>query len=328
VQLVEDRLGKIGAVAIRKSMRTWARLGAGAAILAVLVARLGAGPFLDGLRMTSLWALAAAATITALTTVCCAWRWSLVAGGLGVDVRLRAAVAACYRSQFLNSTLPGGVVGDVHRAVRHGRDVGNVARSARAVVWERSLGLAVQIVLTAAVLLLLRSPVPATLPAIAAAAAAVGLVVVLALGSLSGRLPGRVARAVTADVRHVLLRRRWLGIGLASAIALTGHAMVFLIAVRTAGTTASAARLLPLALIVLLASAVPTNIAGWGPREGIAAWAFGSAGLGAEQGLTVAVVYGVMALFATLPGAGLLLGPAPAGSPPPATRLPEGAAHG
>ena len=300
-------------------MWTWARLGAGAAILAVVVGRLGAGPFVDGLRMTSPLALAAAASITVLTTVCCAWRWSLVAGGLGVDVRLRAAVAACYRSQFLNATLPGGVVGDVHRAVRHGRDVGNVARSVRAVGWERSLGLAVQIVLTATVLLLLPSPVPAPLPATAATAAALGLVVVLVLGSPSGGLLGRVARAVTADVRHALLRRRaWLGVGLASATAVMGHAMVFLIAVRAAGTTASAARLVPLALIVLLASAVPTNIAGWGPREGAAAWAFSSAGLGAEQGVTVAVVYGVMALFATLPGACLLLTAALAGSPPPA----------
>ena len=41
---------------------------------------------MDGLRLTTAWALAAALAITSLTTVCCAWRWSLVAGGLGVDV--------------------------------------------------------------------------------------------------------------------------------------------------------------------------------------------------------------------------------------------------
>ena len=318
-------------------MWTWARLVAGAAILAVVVARLGAGAFLDGLRMTNLWALVAAAAITTLTTVCCAWRWSLVAGGLGVDVHLRAAVAACYRSQFLNATLPGGVVGDVHRAVRHGREVGDVARSVRAVAWERSSGLVVQIVLTVAVLLLLPSPVRAPFAAIAAAAAAAGLLVVLAWRSLPGgaaTLPQRVARTIAADVRQALLRRgAWLGIGLASATAVMGHAVIFLIAVHTAGTTASAARLLPLALLVLLASAVPTNIAGWGPREGAAAWAFSSAGLSAEQGVTIAVVYGVMALVATLPGlgllfTGLLFARASVSSAPPGTRVPEAAADG
>jgi len=317
-------------------MWRWVRLGAGAAILAVIVARLGAGAFLDGLRMTNLWALAAAAAITTLTTACCAWRWSLVAGGLGVDVRLRAAVAACYRSQFLNATLPGGVVGDVHRAVRHGRDVGNVARSVRAVAWERSSGLVVQVVLTVAVLLLLPSPARAPFAAVAATAAAAGLVVVLALRSRPGgaaRLPRRIARTITADLRQALLRgRAWVGIGLASAIAVMGHTAIFLIAVRTSGTTVSAARLLPLALLVLLASAVPTNIAGWGPREGAAAWAFSAAGLTAEQGVTIAVVYGVMALVATLPGAGLLLTRgftrAPAGWSPRTARIPEAGADG
>jgi hypothetical protein len=48
------------------------------------------------------------------------------------------------------------------------------------------------------------------------------------------------------------------------------------------------------------------NIGGWGPREGMAAWAFGAAGLGAEQGVATATVYGVLALAATLPGASLI----------------------
>jgi bacteriorhodopsin len=60
-------------------------------------------------------------------------------------------------------------------------------------------------------------------------------------------------------------------------------------------------------MAVLLASAVPVNIAGWGPREGAAAWAFGAVGLGAAHGVTVAVVYGVLALVATLPGAVILM---------------------
>ena len=49
------------------------------------------------------------------------------------------------------------------------------------------------------------------------------------------------------------------------------------------------------------------NVAGWGPREGVAAWAFSAAGLGASQGVTVAVVYGVLAFVACLPGAAVLI---------------------
>ncbi len=53
--------------------------------------------------------------------------------------------------------------------------------------------------------------------------------------------------------------------------------------------------------------AVPANLAGWGPREGMAAWAFAAAGLGASQGVATAVVYGVMAFVASLPGAVVLV---------------------
>ena len=53
---------------------------------------------------------------------------------------------------------------------------------------------------------------------------------------------------------------------------------------------------------MLVAAGLPANVAGWGPREGMAAWAFGAAGLGADQGVATAVAYGVMVLVATLPG--------------------------
>ena len=139
--------------ASRRAVWRWARLAAAAATLAVLVWRLGTGPFLDGLRTVDGGALAAAAGLAVLTTVCCAWRWRIVARGLGVDLPLGTAVAAYYRSLFLNVTLPGGVVGDVHRGISHGRDTSDVGRGLRAVAWERSAGQVVQVVLTVAVLL-------------------------------------------------------------------------------------------------------------------------------------------------------------------------------
>lgn len=282
-------------------------MAGGAAILAVLVWRVGTGPLVDGLRLTTGWSLAAAFAITSLTTLCCAWRWRLVAGGLGVELPLRTAVAAYYRSQFLNATLPGGVLGDVHRAVRHGREVGDLGRSLRAVAWERASGFAVQIVLTVSVLAWLAgSFVP---PAAVMVVVVAGVVLIAVLLYLNGRrLSSRIGRAFTSDLRDaVLAPRAWPGILLASTVAVLGHTAVFLIAVRATGADVSLARLLPLALVVLTASAVPTNIAGWGPREGAAAWAFSSVGLGATLGVTVAVVYGVLALVATLPGAVVLV---------------------
>jgi glycosyltransferase 2 family protein len=320
-----------------------ARLLGAAAILAVLVWRLGTGPFLDGVRTIDARSLAAATGIAVLTTVCCAWRWRLVASGLGVDLPLRTAVAAYYRSLFLNTTLPGGVVGDVHRGVRHGRDVGDVGRGLRAVGWERASGQVVQAVLTLIVLLTLPSPVRSSMPVVAAAAVVFALGAVLLSRALPRAGPSRWARTVRAagtDLRDGLFAQRaWPGIVLASAVVVAGHTATFLIAARTAGSTESLARMLPLALLVLLAMVLP-SAGGWGPREGVAAWVFGAAGLGAAQGVATAVVYGVMVLVACLPGAGVLVvawlrqrtrHPDPAGRPQrrvAATAGPDGAAHG
>jgi uncharacterized membrane protein YbhN (UPF0104 family) len=85
-----------------------------------------------------------------------------------------------------------------------------------------------------------------------------------------------------------------------------GHAATFLVAARAAGVDASVARLLPLALIAVLAMVLP-SIGGWGPREGVTAWVFSAAGLGAERGAATAVTYGVLVLVASLPGAILLV---------------------
>ena len=260
-----------------------------ALVFAVVVWRMGTGPFVDGIRTIDAAALAVASGIAVVTTICCAWRWKIVASGLGADLSLPAAVAAYYRSLFLNVTLPGGVVGDVHRGISHGRDVSDVGRALRAVAWERVAGQGVQAILTAAALLALPSPVRPAVPLVAAGA----VVAVTAL-------------ALAARRRLPLSWRSWLGVVVASALVVCGHAATFVIAARTAGATAPLGSLLAPALLVMLAMVLP-SVGGWGPREGAAAWVFAAAGLGAGLGVATAVVYGVMVFAASLPGAAVLV---------------------
>ncbi len=274
-----------------------------------MIWRLGSGPFLDGVRALDGRALLAGAAIFLLTTVCCAWRWTIVARGLGVRLSLPAAVAAYYRCLFLNITLPGGVAGDVHRGVSHGRDVHDVGLALRAVVWERTAGQVVQVVLTISVLFVLPSPMRSSMPLVVVAllAAAVGVVLVdrVQMGRGHSRWD-RARNAVVADIRGALLHRNaWPAVALASTVAVLGYAVMFLIAARTAGVTAPVSRLLPLAAVAILAMVLP-SIGGWGPREGATAWVFSAAGLGAGRGAATAVAYGVMVLAASLPG-GLVL---------------------
>lgn len=130
----------------------WLRLAAVAGILTALVLVVGTRSFVDGLRVVDATSAAAALGIGLVTTVLAALRWWLVARRVGLELRVADAVAENYRATFLNAVLPSGVLGDVSRAVRHGRSAGDLGRSARAVVLERTAGQVVVFALAAAVL--------------------------------------------------------------------------------------------------------------------------------------------------------------------------------
>lgn len=316
-----------------RTIWAWACRLSPAVVLAVLVWRVGTGPFLDGISTVNGGALAAAAGVVAVTTICSAWRWKIVARGLGMELSLPTAVAAYYRAVFLNLTLPGGVVGDVHRGVNHGREVSDVGCALRAVAWERFAGQLVQGLLAFVVLLALPSPVRSSMPVVAIAVVATVLAVMLVARARprdARSVRARIRSSLASDIRKALLSRRaWLGIALASAIVVIGHVATFLIAARTAGTTAPLSQMLPIAVIVMLAAVLP-NVGGWGPREGVTAWVFSAAGLHAQRGVATAVVYGVLVLGASLPGAVVLVVAWFRGSPLLARtepRLREGAVH-
>ena len=93
-------------------------------ILVALVSLLGTKAFAAGLSVLSPGAVLAALGIGLVTTVLSALRWRLVAQRVGLALRLTDAIAETYRAIFLNAVLPGGVLGDVDRAVRHGRSNG------------------------------------------------------------------------------------------------------------------------------------------------------------------------------------------------------------
>ena len=312
------------------------RLGAlaGVVVLGLLVWRLGSAAFLAGLRRIDAAALLAAVGIGLLTTAFSALRWCLVARSLGVRLPFGRAVADYYRALFLNAVLPGGVLGEVHRAVRHGQDAGDLGRGVRVVFLERTAGQVTLLAVGAVVLSVEPSPARAgiarlvrplaTAPAVTAAGVVVCGLLAVAAVRFGARWRGAV-RATLADARTGLLgRSSWPGVLVASVAVLAGHLATFLLAARVAGSAAPPDRLVALGVLALLAMGLPLNVGGWGPREGVTAWAFGAAGLGASLGLTVAVVYGVLTFAAGLPGAAVLAGRWLAGLRRPQVDVEEG----
>lgn len=273
------------------------RLLGGVLVLAVLLWQFGTGPVADAFKVTSWTAVLAALVLNAGSTVASAWRWRVVSRALGAPLRVWQSITGYYRSQFLNSVLPGGVLGDAHRGVHYGRKAGDLGVGLRATVWDRVTGQAVQVVLAVIALALLGTSLSGLAPV------ALVVVAVLAVAAWLLKRSRRTASVwVGADLR-TLARVRVAGrITLASLGSTAGHVAVFLVAVHAVGVDASWSLQVTLALVVLVCSAIPLNVAGWGPREGVTAWVFGYAGLGASTGLTVSIVYGVLSALATTPG--------------------------
>src|SRR4051794_14940190 len=233
--------------------------GIAAALVAVLVLRLGTGPVLEGLSAATLPALVLALAIGAGTTALSAARWVRAARLLGLPLPPARALGDYYAAIFLNAVLPGGVLGDVRRAALHGRDAGRMGSAAGALLLERAAGQLVLVVAAATVW--------AADPGVLPGPARPWRVVAVALGVAA------LGVAVPCTRRLPRLRIRDVAAMLGASVAvLAGHVALFAVAVRAAGVQVSVVALVPLALVALLAMSLPVNLAGWGPREGATAW--------------------------------------------------------
>ncbi|MEO8094465.1 MAG: lysylphosphatidylglycerol synthase domain-containing protein [Pseudolysinimonas sp.] len=282
-------------------------IASGVVVVVAVVIAVGAGPFARGVAAVSPGAIAAAVLLTALSTAAAATRWRAVAGGLGLTLTWPQAVAACYRSQFLNSVLPGGVVGDVHRAYRHGKGSGEMALAARAVATERIAGQVVQFALMAALLVSLG--LTSSLSGMAWVAGTILVVVGMAVAVVAVTARGRrMLRRELVVLRKVFSdpRRSLVVVG-SSVVFVASLSATFVVACLAVGVRASLADLIALALIALSAATLPINVGGWGPREAAAASAFAVVGLGAAAGVAASTAFGVLTLIAVAPGAIVLL---------------------
>jgi len=212
-------------------------------------------------------------------------------------------------AQLVNSTVPGGVVGDAGRAVRT-REHAGLTIAAQAVVVERFAGqVALLATMIIAVTVTWLTPGGLEWPAWMLGLAGTITLAALALVGvlLAARwLPGRVGRRVaelsrTAGLallgRRVVLPQLLLSAGTTACIL-----FAFFSAAAAVDLRLSFAAVVTLVPLILLTMLVPLTISGWGLREGAAAALLPLAGATTSTGLAASVIFGLVALVAVLPG--------------------------
>lgn len=256
--------------------------------------------------------LAAALAITVVQTLLSAWRWRFTSAQLGLRLSWKRAVGDYYVALFVNQVLPGGLAGDALRAHRHARRSAAAGPAWRAVVIERASGQVMVVLATLSVVAL----VPAWREMVSSVWALTGdvwlwpaLVVLscLALVVLATRCWPDHWRLLCAELHTALLSSSALPRQVAASSAIVfSYALVFAMVGRGVGVGVDFGLLLAVGLPILLAMLIPLSVAGWGFREAAAASVWLALGLPAEQGVAVALAYGVVVLVGALPGSVVL----------------------
>lgn len=254
--------------------------------------------------------------LTVAQVILSAWRWCYTVERLGVPLTYGVAVREYYLATFLNQVLPGGVLGDVNRAWRHG-GAGERLSAIHGVAIERLSGqLVLVVVVVMSVGWLVSSGRVTATPSSNSAWFATGALVLMVVVWLA--LKAGVAsylQRLRQDLRLSLLNRAALPVQIGSSLmVLASYLGVFLCIAWGAGyldSPESAAVIVGLGSVLLLSMVVPVTVAGWGVREGAAALLWPVAGLPAEQGVALSVGYGALVLVSSLPGIAFMF----AGSP-------------
>ena len=278
-------------------------------VIGFVIRSIDSGELWQELAGFSPFVLVPALALTVFQVALSAWRWRYTVERLGLPLAYGIAVREYYLATFLNQVLPGGVLGDVNRAWRHGSGAGERLSAVHGVAIERLSGqlvLALVVVISGSWLLGSgRVTVSHWSGGLWLGAGIIGVFLALWLVLKTG-LAAYLQR-LRRDLYESLLNRTVLPVQIGSSLlVLASYLGVFLCLAWGAGyieSTESAAIIVSLGSILLLSMVVPLTVAGWGIREGAAALLWPMAGLPAEQGVALSVGYGALVLMFSLPGA-------------------------
>jgi len=287
-------------------------------VIGFVIRSVDASALWQELARFSPYVLFPALALTGVQVALSAWRWRYTVEKLGLPLDFGVAVREYYLATFLNQVLPGGVLGDVNRAWRHGSGAGERLSAVHGVAIERLSGqLVLALVVAISVGWLFGSGQLTTGQWNGELWVGVGIVLVIVLLwlALKAGITDYLQR-LRRDLYLSLLNRVVLPVQLGSSLmVLASYLGVFLCLAWGAGylhTAESVVIIASLASILLLSMVIPLTVAGWGIREGAAAVLWPMAGLPAEQGVALSVGYGALVLVSSLPGVFFLFGGKPA----------------
>lgn len=243
------------------------------------------------------------------TVLLLAWRWRIVASRL-VEQELLPSMTSFARFIWIglavNQVLPTIVGGDAMRIALLTRQGMPAAGSAISVVADRLYGL-----MGLAILCLLGLPFLTEGLAMSSLLATALTGAAVLAGTLAVVFAGRYwsrARSLTASIRALISWRAGAILILAAIAGHLANISVFLAIAHALGIDLPLVPAVAMMSFILLATALPFSIAGWGLRELTLVQVFGQIDAGADKIILASVIYGLVLLVAQASGFLLLVG--------------------
>lgn len=243
------------------------------------------------------WVLLAAA-LGPLQIALSAERWRIAAVSAGSPLTRQTALREFALSALLNQVLPGGVSGDVIRAMRAGSEQAPMV-GAWVVLTDRLVGLTVHLLLVlvgVSLWPLLHEDAPAPWPVVLLS---ISLLILFFVGLISKTPLGKTARdaLMTGSGPRQIALSALLTASFIAAFACCGRAIG-----RPLGALSITA--VP---VVLLSMALPLTVGGWGLREWTASAVLPPLGMSEETAVACSALYGISVWLGALPSAVLFI---------------------
>lgn len=253
--------------------------------MAWLLHRIGAGETFAHVAALPLAAAAAGVLLLGAYTAVASYRWLAILRALGCPASWRTALRLSFVGAFFSQVLPATVGGDAVRIWEASREGIALDRAWRSVIYERVAFLLLTGIAAAAGVALWPGELPAALR--------------WSLYALAG------ASLAAAGIAAALRTTAWQVAGIQAAGTLVALALLAgATLVLAAGLDVRLRAIDCIALLpaVVLISALPISLAGWGVRELAMVTVFGYAGMPAAQALALSLCIGVLNAAAALPG--------------------------
>lgn len=238
-------------------------------------------------------------------------RWTFILRKVGVRLRFGPALHILFIGLFFNQVLPSTVGGDAVRTWRLYKAGAALGASVRSVILDRIVGLAGLILLVVLGLPLVSSATTdaaalwSLLAIVFSAMAGLGLLLSLDKIPFSWLRRGllRPLNDLAVDARSLFFApgAAAFSVGL-SLVVHFGSAMIVFVLALGMGIQIGALECVILVPPVILISALPISMAGWGVREGAMITALGFAGITPADALVLSLAFGLVTLVASVPG--------------------------